>query len=43
MKKYSLFSDVRYKYSRVPVYEGDKDHVIGVLNLKDVFCYSDLP
>ena len=33
----------RDKYSRVPVYEGNKDHVIGVLNLKDVFCYSDLP
>ena len=33
----------RDKYSRVPVYEGDKDHVIGVLNLKDVFCYNDIP
>ena len=33
----------RDKYSRVPVFEGDKDHVIGVLNLKDVFCYNDVP
>ena len=33
----------RDKYSRVPVYEGNKDHVIGVLNLKDVFCYNDIP
>ena len=33
----------RDKYSRLPVYEGDKDHVIGVLNLKDVFCYSGTP
>lgn len=33
----------RDKYSRLPVYEGDKDHVIGVLNLKDVFCYSGQP
>lgn len=33
----------RDKYSRLPVYEGDKDHIIGVLNLKDVFCYSGTP
>lgn len=33
----------RDKYSRLPVYDTDKDHVIGVLNLKDVFCYSGRP
>lgn len=33
----------RDKYSRLPVYDTDKDHVIGVLNLKDVFCYSGSP
>ncbi|MFR6156460.1 MAG: hemolysin family protein [Coprococcus sp.] len=40
MKMYSLFHVTSIP---VPVYEGNKDHVIGVLNLKDVFCYSDLP
>lgn len=28
------------KYTRYPVVEGDKDHVIGLVNLKEVF--SDL-
>ncbi len=31
------------KYSRIPVYEEDKDHIIGILNLKDLFCYSGKP
>lgn len=31
------------KYSRIPVYETDKDHVVGILNLKDVFCYDGRP
>ena len=30
----------RDKYTRVPVYENDKDHIIGILNLKDVFFYE---
>ncbi len=29
------------KYSRIPVYEEDRDHIIGILNLKDLFCYRD--
>ena len=28
------------KYARIPVYEEDKDHIIGILNLKDLFCYT---
>lgn len=28
---------LEYQYSRMPVYEGDKDHVIGILNQKDFF------
>lgn len=36
-----LFRDE--KYSRIPVYEEDKDHIIGILNLKDLFCYSGRP
>ena len=28
------------KYSRIPVYEESKDNVIGIVNLKDVFCYQ---
>lgn len=27
------------QYSRIPIYETSKDHVIGVLNLKDLFIY----
>ena len=27
------------QYTRVPIYEGDKDNVIGILNLKDVFLF----
>ena len=26
---------IEYQYSRIPVYEGDKDNIIGVLNFKD--------
>ncbi len=36
-----LFRDE--KYSRIPVYEEDKDHIIGILNLKDLFCYTGKP
>lgn len=28
-----------YKFSRVPVYQDDKDHIIGVLNERDFFTY----
>lgn len=28
------------KYTRMPVYEDDKDHVVGIINLKDVFFYE---
>jgi len=28
------------KYSRIPVYENSKDNVIGIVNLKDLFCYK---
>ncbi len=28
------------KYSRMPVYEDSKDNIIGIVNLKDVFCYQ---
>lgn len=31
------------KYSRIPVYEESKDNVIGIVNLKDVFCYQGSP
>ena len=31
------------KYARIPVYEDDKDHIIGILNLKDLFCYTGRP
>lgn len=27
-------------YSRIPVYEGDKDHIIGIVTLKDFFLVS---
>jgi CBS domain containing-hemolysin-like protein len=33
----------REKYSRMPVYDKNKDHVVGILNLKDVFCYTGSP
>ena len=26
----------KYKYTRIPVFEGNKDHVIGILNVKDI-------
>lgn len=26
---------IEYQYSRIPVYEGDKDNIVGVLNFKD--------
>lgn len=28
-------------YSRIPIYEGAKDHVIGILYLKDLFFYNE--
>lgn len=31
------------KYSRIPVYEASKDNVIGIVNLKDLFCYDKDP
>lgn len=31
------------KYSRIPVYEESKDNVIGIVNLKDLFCYDKNP
>lgn len=31
------------KYSRIPVYEDSKDNVIGIVNLKDLFCYDKRP
>ena len=31
------------KYSRIPVYEDTKDNVIGIVNLKDIFCYQGRP
>ncbi len=27
-------------YSRIPVYEGSKDHIIGIVNLRDLFYYE---
>ena len=27
------------QYTRVPIYEGDKDNIIGILNLKDIFLF----
>ncbi len=29
---------LQYQYSRIPIYEGDKDHVIGILSQKDFFA-----
>jgi len=26
----------KYKYTRIPVFEGNKDHIIGILNVKDI-------
>ncbi len=37
----ALFRDE--KYSRIPVYEDSKDNVIGIVNLKDLFCYQGKP
>lgn len=28
-----------YKFSRIPVYQDDKDHIIGILNERDFFTY----
>ena len=30
------------KYSRIPVYENSKDNVIGIVNLKDLYCYHGI-
>ena len=27
------------QYTRVPIYDGDKDNIIGILNLKDIFLF----
>lgn len=31
------------KYTRLPVYQGDKDNIIGILNIKDFFFAADTP
>ena len=31
------------KYSRIPVFEDSKDNVVGIVNLKDLFCYEGNP
>lgn len=31
------------KYSRIPVYDTSKDNIVGIVNLKDIFCYSGKP
>lgn len=31
------------KYSRIPVYDSSKDNVVGIVNLKDLFCYKGNP
>lgn len=31
---------IEEKYSRIPVYENSKDNIIGIVNLKDLFCYK---
>ena len=31
------------KHSRMPVYDNEHEHVLGILNLKDLFCYSGNP
>lgn len=31
---------IEEKYSRIPVYENSKDNVVGIVNLKDLFCYK---
>ena len=28
-----------YRHSRIPVYSGDQDHIVGILNIKDLFEY----
>ena len=32
---------IKEQYSRLPVYEDSKDHVIGIVNIKDVFIYRE--
>jgi len=32
---------IEYSFSRIPVYEGDKDHIIGIITLKDVLINKD--
>ena len=31
------------KYSRMPVYDTSKDNIVGIVNFKDIFCYSGDP
>ena len=31
------------KYSRIPVYDTSKDNIVGIVNLKDIFCYEGTP
>lgn len=31
------------KHSRMPVYDSEHEHVLGILNLKDLFCYDGTP
>lgn len=34
----------KYKYTRIPVFKGSKDHIIGILNIKDIaICLADNP
>lgn len=33
---------LKEKYTRLPVYEENKDNVIGILNIKDLFFYKEL-
>lgn len=35
--KHELFNEIsKYKYTRIPVYEKNKDNVVGILNIKDI-------
>ena len=42
----SSYSEIREvfrteKYTRLPVYQGDRDNIIGILNIKDFFFCND--